>query len=75
LYDWAKTTFENIHFDFIPEENYNKHEKTLMARFNWAKTIVGTQKSHSSIRCSDDLNKVQIRVYSESSDYTLRSVI
>jgi hypothetical protein len=75
LYEWAIATFEKIYFDYVSEAEYAKNDMKLRQRFNAARTIQGTQKYHSVIPSLNDINLVEMRIYSDSPEYTLCSVV
>ena len=54
LYDWAKVSIPNIHFEYSSIEDYKKESEKLHQRFLSSRTIPGTRKYHSFVPVSKD---------------------
>lgn len=66
LYQWAKENIKTINFGFTTQQEHDREEELLKARFAGSRTIVGTQRLHSFVPSSQ--TKVLTRVYSFSQD-------
>ena len=67
LYDWAKVSIPNIHFEYSSIDDYKKESEHLQQRFLTSRTIPGTRKYHSFVPISKD--KVNVSFYSSSNTF------
>lgn len=70
LFEWAKSYFKKIEFNFCSLDEYKRHEEYLKERFSTAKTINGTRAFHSFKPCND--NSLECKIIS---NYCKSSVI
>lgn len=66
MYEWAKTFFKNIKFDFCSNEEHNMHEEVLKARYTMAKTIKNTRQYHCYIPI--DKNVILCKLFSDANE-------
>lgn len=65
LYEWAKSFFNKIYFDFCSLQEYKDHKIELEARLVTAKTVKDTRKFHCYKPL--DLNTIQCKIFSKHS--------
>lgn len=47
LYEWARSNFKNIHFDFCSKDDHKIHKESIQRRYENAQTIQQTRQYHS----------------------------
>lgn len=72
LFNWAKSSLQNIDVAFVAEAEYTQEERNLATRFSNLKRIPGTQSKHAIIPIS--VGSVTAKEFSNSSDGTIHNL-
>lgn len=67
LYDWAKGSIKNIQFVYSTQEEYDQESSLLKTRFEYAKSVKGTQQFYSYKPKNE--TRVLVKAYSFSNDF------
>ena len=73
LYEWARSFFKKIDFDFCLLNECENHQKNLKSRFAKAKTVVGTRRFH----CYKpyNANSLECKIFSSRRRHTRSSTV
>lgn len=73
LYEWAKTFFKKIKFDYCTIEEHNAHDEAMKIRYTIAKTLKNTRLYHSYIPIDD--KRVACKIFSTSTKSVIGDVL
>ena len=73
LYEWAKTFFKKIEFEFSTTDEHSIDDKTLKARYAMVKTVKNTRQYHFYTPVDD--SRVSCKIFSTSTKLVIEDVM